>query len=105
MDDANNVILSWLPPKQCGGAPVTKYIIERLFIPDNDDEGYAGWKLFGVTSDFKFTMTVQASGEIHHLRIYSKNSYGKSEEAMGLTYKHFVPEALGKIPPARILFI
>ena len=97
VEGTNNVILSWLPPKQCGGSPVTKYIIETLFIPDDEDGGYADWEFLGATSNFEYKMTAKASGEIHHLRIFSKNSYGTSEEAMGLTYKHFVPEAVGRI--------
>ena len=97
MDDAKNVILSWLPPKQRSGAAVTKYIIEWLFIPDTEDEGYAGWELLGETSEFEYKMTAQAKGQIHHFQIYSQNCYGTSKEATGLLFKHLASKATGKI--------
>ena len=104
MEQANDIILSWLPPKQCGAAPVTKYIIEKLLYIDDHEDDYAEWESLGETSEFEWKTTVEAKEKIHFFRIFSENGYGMSKETVRLRYEHVVPGASGRITHIRSLF-
>lgn len=70
-----NVTISWSPPKDDGGSPVTEYIIEKR------DMKRSTWSPAGTTSETTFTVPKLLEGNSYKFRVRAKNEQGPSEPA------------------------
>ena len=96
VDKENEIILSWAPPENCGETAVTKYYIEELYIPD-DDEPYCDWERSSETSSLEYRFSRQLTqGLRYRFRVFAVNSSGFSKEAAFLSYTHRVQDTTGK---------
>ena len=71
----DSLTLSWKPPKDDGGSPLTNYIIDKL------DSQFGGWVRAARPS--ASTTSCPLSGLIvgheYNFRVYAENRYGVSE--------------------------
>lgn len=70
-----NVTISWSPPTDDGGSPVTEYIIEKR------DMKRSTWSQAGTTSETTFTVPKLLEGNSYKFRVRAKNEQGPSEPA------------------------
>ena len=78
-EDGNDIILSWLPPKQTGRAPVSSYLIEHR------KNGCTDWLQVDETTECKISVKVTELGD-GVFRIFSINADGQSEQPCYLPY-------------------
>lgn len=88
----NSVIISWKPPLDNGGCPITNYIVEKR----EDKEG-TEWEL--VSSSISGTSCrvpnlIDSAG--YFFRVYAQNRYGNSE-SLELTSPILIKSQLGKL--------
>ncbi|KAK3083483.1 hypothetical protein FSP39_023775 [Pinctada imbricata] len=71
----DSVTLSWQPPHDDGGTPLTSYII------DKHDLQYGGWRHAGKVppTETSFTITGLTKGHDYNFRVYAENKIGVSE--------------------------
>eukprot|EP00061_Rhincodon_typus_P019022 g48455.t1 len=76
----NSVSLTWKPPKTDGGAPVTHYIIESLYL-DPTGEKKEGWKQCNRrdVEETKFTVEDLIEGGQYEFRVKAVNEAGASK--------------------------
>ena len=65
--------LSWQPPTDDGGAPVTHYIIEK-----RDTSAIGGWQRVDRIGShlYRYLLTDLLEGHKYHFRVIAENSHG-----------------------------
>ena len=69
----NSVTLTWSPPKDDGGAPITKYYIERR------EASKRSWNNVTSTTDLELKVTGLTEGQSYHFQVAAENEVGKGE--------------------------
>ena len=73
---SNSMLLSWKEPSDDGGAPVSKYMIEKRDIEDDESK----WLLVtSSTSQTSFKVERLIEKHAYYFRIYAENCYGLSQ--------------------------
>uniref|UniRef100_H0YSX2 Immunoglobulin like and fibronectin type III domain containing 1 n=1 Tax=Taeniopygia guttata TaxID=59729 RepID=H0YSX2_TAEGU len=72
---ANNITIQWKPPKDDGGKPVQRYLVERQQVGRND------WEILGETprSCTSFTMNKVEEEMSYYFRVRAMNAEGVSD--------------------------
>ncbi|OWK56478.1 Immunoglobulin-like and fibronectin type III domain-containing protein 1 [Lonchura striata] len=72
---ANNITIQWKPPKDDGGKPVQRYLVERQQVGRND------WEILGETprSCTSFTMSKVEEEMSYYFRVRAMNAEGVSD--------------------------
>ena len=71
----DSVKLSWLPPMDDGGSPITRYVLESR------DQGSRDWKILAELPKAvnEFTVKDLVEGEEYSFRISAENSVGRGK--------------------------
>lgn len=69
----DSVNLSWSPPEDDGGTPITGYVVERL------DMERRNWKRTATTIDTRSTVINLIEGQAYKFRVCAENKVGLSE--------------------------
>ena len=67
--------MSWLPPMDDGGSPITRYVLESR------DQGSRDWKILAELPKAvnEFTVKDLVEGEEYNFRISAENSVGRGK--------------------------
>ncbi len=71
----DSVTLTWSPPDDNGGSPVTKYVIERR------EANKRSWNNVTSTSDLELKIPNLREGQAYCFRIAAENEVGRGEYA------------------------
>ena len=71
----NSVTLTWSPPSDDGGSPVTRYHVERR------EANKRSWNSATTTSDLELKVTGLTEGQAYYFQIAAENEVGKGEYA------------------------
>uniref|UniRef100_A0A0N5C6U2 non-specific serine/threonine protein kinase n=1 Tax=Strongyloides papillosus TaxID=174720 RepID=A0A0N5C6U2_STREA len=69
--------LSWKPPKDDGGSPITNYVVEKCHILKNGEEVWT--KVSSFTRNTSITVTGLEENERYKFRVFAENQYGLSK--------------------------
>uniref|UniRef100_A0A0N5A493 non-specific serine/threonine protein kinase n=1 Tax=Parastrongyloides trichosuri TaxID=131310 RepID=A0A0N5A493_PARTI len=69
--------LSWKPPKDDGGSPITNYVVEKCHILSNGEEIWT--KVSSFTRNTNITVTGLDENERYKFRVFAENQYGLSK--------------------------
>uniref|UniRef100_A0AAF5DMX8 non-specific serine/threonine protein kinase n=1 Tax=Strongyloides stercoralis TaxID=6248 RepID=A0AAF5DMX8_STRER len=69
--------LSWKPPKDDGGSPITNYVVEKCHILKNGEEIWT--KVSSFTRNTNIIVTGLEENERYKFRVFAENQYGLSQ--------------------------